>query len=189
MVDKENELESDIAERLCWEVGAQVLVYSDTKTAFVVGTICDIHFDGGKEWLKVQYDGDQMKNVERYNKEIKIYSDDWMDMTALNTNTCTDHARDDIWVTLISDLIAYVLRFMVSWYIVVREWDVNHFDLGGKTFKSMEIVLDKCKVLNDKWGIQDTFESIVIRIGSFEEKHKIRARPLKESRHWMKNIM
>eukprot|EP01084_Bolivina_argentea_P012525 23441_1 len=73
-------------------------------------------------------------------------------------------------------MMASILQLVVNTYIAAREWDVNNFDLVGKSMKFAGIVLAKCKEFDEKLGIREAIESMINQIQTFEEKHKIRAR-------------
>eukprot|EP00483_Globobulimina_turgida_P002571 UN02575 len=70
-------------------------------------------------------------------------------------------------------MIATILRLLVSTYIAARVWDSKNFDLVSKGKNMAYILYENAKKMDEKFGFQQTFESVIDKIKTFNKKHKL----------------
>eukprot|EP01084_Bolivina_argentea_P051995 95548_1 len=54
-----------------WKVGSECHIYSKSKNKWVKGTVIKVYNDDEGEWLRVQYEGDNVKDIQRYSEYIR----------------------------------------------------------------------------------------------------------------------
>eukprot|EP01083_Nonionella_stella_P021313 59119_1 len=83
-------------------------------------------------------------------------------------------------------MISSILRLLVQTYIAARVWDNKNFDLVSKGTSMAYTMYEKAKKMDEKYGIQQIFESIINKIQTFNKNYKVTERVEKISKSFDK---
>ena len=61
----------DYKDRIEWEIGTEIEIYSRSKNVWFKGKIINIYYDKNGEWLKVKYNKNKIKSIQRLCKDIR----------------------------------------------------------------------------------------------------------------------